>query len=803
MFKTLINVTLAFFLTVAHLSIHAQGHEENIKAVMLFELCQYIFWPQSDTITSYTLGVIGEEHALKNSLSQLCKQKKIHGKQVTPVQTHLRSLKEQAPFILYVSEYYQHELKEIFETVKGKSVLIVTSNAENLLSTHINFTKNIRGEKISFEANKQNLLLSQFNYTDELLLYGGSIVDVKELFESTRYELEKETEAVEILKEQIIQQKEEIALKTESVLKLREQITNSQALLHSLTDSIKTQKSTILGYIGRMKDKEEQIAESASRLQQLNTKHASQLGEIAEAEAKIRQLDQSIKNRERTIHNQNSTLSKKEAQIETQNKALYLLILIAVLLSLSGVLIYRAYSIKRNYNRKLESTVNKRTKELRNEIARRRESENEVKRRERNYREIFNATKNAMFILDLDGNIIDTNSSVLSMYGIEKEAINKISLEDISATSQEQTMSELMNYFRITTAGKELNFDWLAKKTDGTLFWTQVSTKLSNIGGIDRVLVSVRDNDEKKKIEIELERHRHQLEQLVAERTSELRTVNKKLNLTNEELYSTNEELIDSNEELKATVQQLKDTQIQLVESEKMASIGVLAAGVAHEINNPLNFIQAGSYALKGFIEEHLPQAKDKIGTILNGIQTGVERAAKIVSSLNHFSRSSETYDESCDVTMIISNCLTMLENKLKDRVSVHKNFAGNNFTIQGNEGKLHQAFLNILANAEQAIEGAGAIFIQAEVHNEEISVTIKDTGCGIDPAIKNRIFDIFFTTKDPGIGTGMGLSITHKIITEHKGSISFESEKDLGTTVSIILPYTNKANSLNRTQTG
>lgn len=766
---------------------------------MLFELCQYIIWPKSDTISGYTLGVIGEEHALKSSISQLCKQKKIHGKQVIPVQTNIRSVIEHPPLILYVSEYYQHELKEVFEAVEKESVLIVTANAENLLSTHINFTKSKRGEKISFEANRQNLLLSQFNYTDELLLYGGSVVDVKELFESTRNELEKEAETVARLKEQINQQKEEIASKTESVIELRNQIENSQTVLYTLTDSIKRQKSTIFNYLARMEQKERQIAESASRLQQLNAKHAFQLGRIAEAEHKIEQLDQDIKNRERTIHNQSFTLSKKEEQIESQNKVLYFLILIVMLSTLSGVFIYRAYSIKRNYNLKLESTVNKRTTELRHEIALRKESEDEVKRRERNYREIFNATRNAMFILDLEGNILDTNSTVLSMYKIKKDEINTISLEDISANSHEHTMKELMNHFSATIAGEEQNFDWLAKKTDGTLFWVQVTTKMSNIGGSDRVLVSVRDNDEKKKIEIELDKHRHQLEQLVAERTSELKNVNTKLNLTNEELYATNEELINSNEELKTTVQKLKDTQVQLVESEKMASIGVLAAGVAHEINNPLNFIQAGSYALKNYIDEHFPNAKENIGSILNGIQTGVERAAKIVSSLNHFSRNSETFDESCDITMIITNCLTMLENKLKDRIKVHKDFAGNSFTIQGNEGKLHQAFLNILANAEQAIEGIGAIFIQVEAFNDYISVNIKDTGNGIDPAIKNRIFDIFFTTKDPGIGTGMGLSITHKIITEHKGSIHFESAKDLGTSVSIILPNNNTASNTNQ----
>ena len=298
---------------------------------------------------------------------------------------------------------------------------------------------------------------------------------------------------------------------------------------------------------------------------------------------------------------------------------------------------------------------------------------------------------------------------------------------------------------------------------------------------------------EKKKIEDELENYRKNLEMLVQERTEELATANEELEATNEELSSTNEVLLQQREEIELALKNLQKAQLQLIESEKMASLGVLAAGVAHEINNPLNFIQGGVVALENYIQENYQNNTKEATTLFNAINTGVERVSKIVNSLGRFSRQSGANDELCDIHFILDNCLVMLQNVIKYKATVTKHFTTQPFRLLANEGKLHQAFLNIISNAAQAIEKNGEITITTAVENNILTVSVKDTGKGIKQEYLGKIFDPFFTTKDPGKGTGLGLAITYKIIKELGGNITAESSDNQGTTILVELPVATK----------
>lgn len=295
-------------------------------------------------------------------------------------------------------------------------------------------------------------------------------------------------------------------------------------------------------------------------------------------------------------------------------------------------------------------------------------------------------------------------------------------------------------------------------------------------------IVSIVDITIHRKTEQELKKYHENLEQLVKDRTE-------KLHLTNEELISTNKELIFQREELQAALDELNNAHHQLVESEKMASLGILAAGISHEINNPLNFIQGGLTGLEEYFNDNLESHKKNVKILLDGIQEGITRAAKIVASLNHFSRNTESQNERCDVHAIIDNCLVMLQNNLKYRITVKKIYTDQPFTLYGNEGKLHQVFLNVLLNACQAIQDTGTLSIATETSQHDLLISVTDTGCGIKSGDLPKIFDPFFTTKAPGMGTGLGLSITYNIIKEHRGEIEIKSLLSEGTRVVIKLP--------------
>lgn len=240
--------------------------------------------------------------------------------------------------------------------------------------------------------------------------------------------------------------------------------------------------------------------------------------------------------------------------------------------------------------------------------------------------------------------------------------------------------------------------------------------------------------------------------------------------------------------ELRANNEQLKKTQNLLVTSEKMASLGVLAAGVGHEINNPLNYIKNGVEGLTRRIKRENKETVDSIDKYVDIINEGVDRASKIVRSLGHFSRAGLDENEVSNVENIIDNCLTILTNKTKN-LTLKKSFNASNMLVFGNESKLHQVFMNLILNAAQATNGHGKIDIATSVENDVLKVIVEDNGEGIDEKNLLKISDPFFTTKPPGEGTGLGLFITYAIIEEHQGQINLQSEVNKGTRFEVMLP--------------
>ncbi len=252
-------------------------------------------------------------------------------------------------------------------------------------------------------------------------------------------------------------------------------------------------------------------------------------------------------------------------------------------------------------------------------------------------------------------------------------------------------------------------------------------------------------------------------------------------------------EIEKKNKSLQQTINELEQTQLQLVQSEKMAALGVMTAGIAHEINNPVNFIQAGAELIKGLTSEEgdriVVEDKGLYKELMGSIEVGVERIVKIIRSMNAFSRSQAKMDEEVNIHKLLEDCLTILHYEYKSRIEIQREYnSENELFVVGNESKLYQVFTNLLVNAIQAIEGKGEIRISTRRYKNKVHVKITDTGNGIPQEHLNKIFDPFFTTKDPGKGTGLGLSIVFNIIEEHEGEIRYESEVGKGTTVAVKL---------------
>lgn len=272
------------------------------------------------------------------------------------------------------------------------------------------------------------------------------------------------------------------------------------------------------------------------------------------------------------------------------------------------------------------------------------------------------------------------------------------------------------------------------------------------------------------------------------------------------------EELLRANEDLERKVEErtreLRDKQSQLVQSEKMAALGSLVAGVAHEINTPLGALHSNTDTLSRTFakvrsildspdtpkevreDPDLRRLLDAIDSLNSVSHTATGRIVTIVDTLRKFARLEEAERKDADLHEGIDSTLTLVHHQLKNRISVVKNY-GDLPLIRCYPDNLNQVFMNLLVNAAQAIEGKGEITITTGLRDpgDEVVVEIGDNGKGIEPENLSRIFDPGFTTKGAGVGTGLGLSIVYQIIKDHSGRIDVESEPGKGTTFRIVLP--------------
>ena len=252
------------------------------------------------------------------------------------------------------------------------------------------------------------------------------------------------------------------------------------------------------------------------------------------------------------------------------------------------------------------------------------------------------------------------------------------------------------------------------------------------------------------------------------------------------ELYRKNAQNV---KELKQALEELKTTQLQLINTEKMAFLGQLVAGIAHEINTPIASIKSNNgvlIQLTSKIENN--EIKDMFEQINSIDREAIERISKIVSSLKKYVRLDEAELQNADINKEMDLTLEIIRHETKNKVEIEKHY-GDIPLIKCYPNMLNQVFTNILINACQAIENKGKITISTEFLNKNLIVKIKDNGKGIPKENLNKIFTLGFTTKGIGVGTGLGLAISQNIIDKHKGKISVVSEVGLGSEFIITIP--------------
>jgi PAS domain S-box-containing protein len=399
---------------------------------------------------------------------------------------------------------------------------------------------------------------------------------------------------------------------------------------------------------------------------------------------------------------------------------------------------------------------------------------------EARFRAIFDNIQEGILIHDIDtGAVLATNRRACEMYGLTEPELLAASIADLSSGVPPYTQDEGVYWMMRAAAGEPQSFEWHARRSDGSLFWAEIHLRRAELAGQERLLAVERDISRRKAQEQELQQNLERQVQL-----------NKKL----------------------------EEAQSQLLQSEKLASIGQLAAGVAHELNNPIGFVHSNLDTLEEYLgdlfaiidagesalatgdaapleamrrlknEKDYTFIKHDIGDLMAESMDGLARVRKIVQDLKDFSRVGEAEWQWADLHKGLDSTLNIVWNELKYRCTINKEY-GELPPVHCLPSQLNQVFMNLLVNAGQAIVDHGEITLRTGRDDNSVWVEVADTGAGIPKENLNRIFDPFFTTKPVGKGTGLGLSLSYGIVVKHHGRIDVTTEVGKGSTFRVILP--------------
>lgn len=440
---------------------------------------------------------------------------------------------------------------------------------------------------------------------------------------------------------------------------------------------------------------------------------------------------------------------------------------------------------------------------------------NNLVKRESILSSIIDSTPTEMWVINFDGYII-------AQSGYSKKNWGDLTSQNIDNIKEKTLQNQFDNApIDKIKKGKIVEKNLQLVYEEKPIYYKVIWSPYREAEKINGYVLYSYDLTAEKELQEKLKAHKKDLEIEVKKRTAEISALNNELLVSNDFLNEINQELIEQKEELQNTINKLNKAQAQLIQSEKMASIGVLTSGIAHEINNPINFISSGIYGLRiaiddilKYVEErdknctgsdqnrckslinslrqtyHIETAIDNIPKLMHPIQNGIDRTTEIIKGLRTFSRLDNEEKTIGNVSDIIDSTLVILKNKYKNRIDIELDLDPV-VEILCYPGKLGQIILNITMNAIQAIDGKGKIIIKTHFNKEkdEFTIQISDTGNGLDKETQAKVFDPFFTTKPLGIGTGIGLSIVHGIVEDHGGSIDVESKVGIGTTFNITLP--------------
>jgi PAS domain S-box-containing protein len=790
--------------------------DSEIRAAYVFQFAQNIYWPNEEKIDSFSIIVYGTNLSMYSIFYELASTRTLKGKPISVKHFYsLLDIHQPYPNIFYLESENTHEHQQVYNKFINTNTLVITDDSKQHPLVMINFRyDDSKKRKINFEINSSVIEQQQkLSVQPRLLLLGGTVIDLTDLFhkkevelqdERTRasqyqLELERQKDLIANQNAAIDSQKVQISLQIEQIEEQKLKIENQQSNLDNLLVEIAQQQKILSDKMASLGEQENAIADQKNIIDE-QSKVINRRNSILDRQRK------EVDEMQKRIEDQRQVLIKQSKQIQTQ-QGLLSIFTITILLAIGMIFfIYKSFQNKKRANRILEEKnaaieiKNKEIDQQREEMRSQAELLANTNKELEKLSIVASETDNSIVIMDAKGNIEWMNPAYTRITGFTMEELFKEIGSTLVEVSSHPGIEDL---YKLCIEKKEtITYETSFVQKNDEVIWLQTTlTPILNSNGEIVKMVAIDSN------------------------ITEMKNAHEETIAMIDEIVSQAELIQNQNDEILRQRDHIEKTQKQLMQSEKMASIGVLTAGIAHEINNPINFVYAGVNSMmrdfsdldqvlkeiqgidnmdvdpvevlsriKSKMEEYdFKEAHNAVMQTLNDIRIGAQRTAEIVEGLRNFSRAENEVWGEVNIHRVLDGVLVLLKNTYKNRIEIAKNYNESLPELECKPGKINQIFMNIISNAIDAIENQGIITISTSIMDDEMIVSIKDTGQGMSEEVQSKIFDPFFTTKEVGKGVGLGLAITYAIIEEHQGRLNVNSKVGEGTDFSVIIPLKRK----------
>ncbi len=787
---------LIVILLISYSGLNAQVTDMDIKLAYIYRFTEYIEWQPQKKTTPFSIGVFTDDELMLKKFSYLAKNREIKNREIriVPIPS-INNLKNLKLNILYINSLRNNQIANIFDAIKGKNTLLVTDNCPLKEAIMINFLPSEEEGIVRFEINKKNSTDEGLIIKANILLLGGSYVDIQKLFYEKEKELKKEKEKLRKSKLELKQQKEltnlqdkEITEREEILLaknsKIRQQelkLYIRKMVLDSLSKEVGLKIALLNSKQKELTEQDNQIVAQQKNLQKTNT-------EIIKQKRKLN-------TREMLIRKQENVLIKQVSQINFQQYILYSIIFVLLLAVGLIYFIYKSLRIKKKANIKLKLyndeilAQNEEIKSQREEIRATNESLARVNNELEKLSIVASKTNNAVIISDHNGEIEWINEGFTKLFGYQYDELVLKFGKNLAAASAHANIEEKIAECKKTK--KTVEYLVLNTSKSGKKIWmhTSLTPILDNDGHIKKLIAIEANVTELKKAEQNIQLQKEE----IIKQFDEIEAQRDKVKEQNVELEKHKNHL---EELVKERTKQLLVAKEKAEESDRLKSAFI--ANMSHEIRTPLNAIVGFSQLLA-----NSDTAKEKANEFANIINDNSNTLVHLIDDIIDLSKIEagqlKIKKIPCELNSVFNDVFMIFNEKIrKQRPNVNFRFKNKNsekkLIINTDKIRLKQVLINLLDNALKFTEKGSIEFsFQEKPKDKLVQIFVKDTGIGIKHTKQAVVFDRFIKIEDDKMklyrGTGLGLSICKAIVGDLGGKIWVKSEFGKGATFYFTLP--------------